>query len=161
VGPGRYTFDQTSNQFRNAAGELVELAEVQQKIGASMSRASKRLRLGEGDTLARLDADGISLLGRNSGAVPGGTKVSLKPLNSQTRTHAEGEVFQRFFNKGRSSDFGVLFVDRGFCASCGTKGGVGSLLRATGLKRVLAITPDGAFWINATRPSRLIPAVIN
>ena len=136
------------------------MAEVQQKVGASMARASKRLRLVAGDTLARLDADGVSLLGRNSGAVPGGTRVTLTPLNAQTRTHAEGEVFQRFFNKGRSSDFGVLFVNRGFCASCGTRGGVGSLLRATGLNRVLAITPDGAFWIDATRPSRLIPAVI-
>jgi hypothetical protein len=58
-----------------------------------MSRAKRRLGMDETDTLARLDVDGKSLLGRNSGAVEGKTNVGLKPLNAQTRTHAEGEAF--------------------------------------------------------------------
>jgi hypothetical protein len=125
-----------------------------------MDRAARHLGLGADDTLARLDVGGRSLLGRNSGAIAGGTDVSLRPLNAVIRTHAEGEVFQRFFNKGFGGETGVLFVNRGFCASCGKNGGVGSLLRATGLDRVIAITPDGTFLINASRPSRLTPITI-
>ena len=78
---GRFTFDEAAQQFRNGAGELIELSEVQRVVNASMDRAAGRLGLGVDDTLARLDADGISLLGRNSGAVEGGTSVTLRPLN--------------------------------------------------------------------------------
>ena len=115
-----------------------------------MDRAARRLGLGADDTLARLDVGGRSLLGRNSGAVAGVLTFPYA-LNAVTRTHAEGEVFQRFFNKGFGGETGVLFVNRGFCASCGKNGGVGSLLRATGLDRVTAVTPDGTFLINATQ----------
>ena len=160
IGGGRFTFDEAAQQFRNGRGDLVPFSEVQSKVGASLERSARRLGLGEGDTLARLDVGGRSLLGRNSGAVPGGTNVGLRPLNPITRTHAEAEVFQRFANKGFGGETGVLFVNRGFCASCGRNGGVGSLLRATGLQRVVAVTPDGTFIINATKPSAPIPITI-
>jgi hypothetical protein len=100
------------------------------------------------------------VLGRNSGAVDGGTNVELRPLNPLTRKHAEGEVFQRFADKGFEGSRGVLWVDRGFCDACGQNGGVGSLLRATEMEQVLAITPDGTFIINASRPSRLMPVTV-
>ncbi len=158
---GRYTFDFEAMRFRDAQGDFVPFEQVQQRTFASMERARARLNFPEGEnTLARLDADGRSLLGRNSGAVEGGTDVTLRPLNAQTRTHAEGEVFQRFFDKGMSANEGVLWVDRGFCGSCGTRGGVGSLLLATRMERVIAVTPDGVFLINASRPSTPIPITI-
>ena len=158
---GKYTFDFEAMQFRNAVGDLVPFEQVQARTMASIGRARARLGMTLGDdTLARLDVNGRSLLGRNSGAVEGGTNVTLRPLNAQTRTHGEGEVFQRFFDTGWEAEEGVLWVDNGFCGSCGRSGGVGSLLRATGMKRVLAITPDGTFMITAARPSTPIPITI-
>jgi hypothetical protein len=52
-----------------------------------------------------LNVNGRLSIGRNSGAVDGGTNVTLRPLNAQTRTHAEGEAFQRYFDKASSYPF--------------------------------------------------------
>src|SRR4029079_13229216 len=83
-----------------------------------------------------------------------GRPVTLKPLNAGTRGQAEGDVFQQAYDAGQSADEATLYVDRPLCPYCGDKGGVGSLMRATGIKKLRVVAPDGEFTIDATvRPS--------
>jgi hypothetical protein len=100
-------------------------------------------------TAARLDIDGQTFYGRNAHGMP----IDIKPLNAQTPDHAEAHVFQQAKNAGARSDFATIYVDRDFCRSCGRSGGVGSLMRGTGVKELEAHTPDGRFRITAERPS--------
>jgi len=153
---GRLSFDFEVMGFRTETGEIIPFEQVQGRVWAAMGRARVRLRYPEGEhTLARLEIGKRILLGRNSKA--GGVASTLKPLNNATATHAEGEVFQRLFDKGWTPKEGFLWVDRPLCPYCGDYGGIGSLLRATGMTRVVVATPDGTFMITAARPSTPIP----
>ena len=106
-------------------------------------------------TAARLDVDGQSIYGRNGTQIP----VDIK-VNAQSRTHAETHAFQQMKNKGYQSDTAVLYVDNKFCRPC-ERGGVGTLMRATGVKEVLAFTPQGTFLITAKQPSSAKPIALD
>lgn len=100
-------------------------------------------------TAARLQLDGHDpLFGRNGH----GRSVDIK-VNAQTRTHAEGDVFQQAKDAGITARTGTLHVDRGFCRSCGATGGVGSLMRGIGMEELIAHTPSGRYRITADWPS--------
>ena len=103
-------------------------------------------------TASRLDIDGQSFYGRNGHGMPTDIKV-----NAQTKTHAEGQSFQRaknFFGGNAPVKEATLYVDRNFCKSCGPYGGVGSLMRGLGIDRLTVHSPAGTFMIDATkRPS--------
>lgn len=99
-------------------------------------------------TAARLDIDGQTFYGRNAHHLP----LDMGKLNSYTRDHAEAHVFQQAKNAGATGKTAVLYVDNAFCRPC-EKGGVGSLMRATGVDEILAVTPEGSFTITASRPS--------
>jgi hypothetical protein len=103
-------------------------------------------------TAARLDAGGQSFYGRNAHNRP----IDIR-VNAQTKTHAEADVFQQAKNAGITADTATLFVDRDLCDSCGDYGGVGSLLRGTGIKQVVVVSPSGRFLITADRPSVPVP----
>lgn len=75
------------------------------------------------------------------------------PLNAQTRRHAEAEVFQQALNKGLQAEKVITYVDWKLCDACGPNGGIGSMLRATGISAVEVVVPDGRFLISANRPS--------
>ncbi|AEV86836.1 SON protein [Actinoplanes sp. SE50] len=100
------------------------------------------------DTAARLDVGGQIFYGRN-----GKGKVTDIPVNAYTRDHAEGDVFQQAKNAKITADRAVMYVDRPLCDGCGAYGGVGSLLRGTGIKEVVVVAPNGRFLITAARPS--------
>lgn len=107
-------------------------------------------------TASRLDVDGQSFYGRNGHGMPTDIKV-----NAQTKTHAEGQSFQRaknFFGGNAPVKEATLHVDRDFCKSCGPNGGVGSLMRGLGIDRLTVHSPSGTFIIDATkRPSIPVP----
>ena len=101
-------------------------------------------------TAARLRVGKRVFYGKNAHGRP--TDIFV---NGQTKTHAEGDVFQQAKNAGASSREGTLWVDRDFCASCGDNGGVGSLMRGIGMDRLLVHVPSGDYIIDATkRPSK-------
>jgi MafB19-like deaminase len=74
-------------------------------------------------------------------------------VNAQTKGHAEADVFQQAKNEGISAATAQLYVDHPLCDSCGVKGGLGTLMRATGVKYLVAYTPEGIYRITAARPS--------
>jgi RHS repeat-associated protein len=109
------------------------------------------------DTAARLAIGDRVFFGRNAPAQQG-RPVTLKPLNAITRTHAEGDVFQQAADAGLLNQAkAVLHVDRDLCDSCGLYGGLGSLIRAIGLKELIVYTPSGRFIATGARPFRLTP----
>ncbi|MBM7774763.1 RHS repeat-associated protein [Actinokineospora baliensis] len=99
-------------------------------------------------TAARLDVGGQSFYGRNAHDLP----VDMK-VNAQTRTHAEGHAFQQAKNAGATGERATLYVDRDLCRSCGRYGGLGSLMRATGVSELVVHSPAGRFLVTASRPS--------
>jgi hypothetical protein len=103
-------------------------------------------------TASRLDVGDQSFYGRNGH----GMDVTV-PTNAYTRTHAEAQSFQSALNAGARADRVTMYVDRPMCDACGIKGGVGSLLRGTGIKEVEVVAPNGRFLITAERPSVPIP----
>jgi hypothetical protein len=95
------------------------------------------------DTAARLDIAGASLFGRNAHDLA----IDF-PINPVSAGHAEAEAFQQARSLGLSSDSAVLYVTRPLCGSCGkgvTGGGFGvsSMMKATGVKALTIITPEG------------------
>lgn len=74
-------------------------------------------------------------------------------VNRYTKYHAEGDVFQQALDQGLQAERAVMYVDRPLCDACGRYGGVGSLLRQTGIEAVEVVAPDGRFLITAEQPS--------
>ena len=104
-------------------------------------------------TASRLDVPGSDpFYGRNAHDVP----ITMR-VNAQTATHAEAASFQQALNAGARADRVTLYVDRPLCDACGANGGIGSMLRATGIKEVEVVAPNGRFLITADRPSVPIP----
>lgn len=100
-------------------------------------------------TAAQLEIAGQKFQGRNAHK----RTIDIK-ANAQTKTHAEADVFQQVKDAGIKVKEAVLYVDRDFCRSCGTNGGVGSLMRGVGIERLIVHNPSGRFVIDATkRPS--------
>jgi hypothetical protein len=99
-------------------------------------------------TVARLDIGGQRFYGRSGH----GREIDID-VNAQTETHAEADVFQQAKNAGVSAGTAQLYVDHPLCESCGVRGGLGTLMRATGVKYLVAYTPDGIYRITAARPS--------
>jgi hypothetical protein len=56
-----------------------------------------------------------------------------------------------------SADTATMYVDRHPCGASGDNCGIRSLMRGTGIKILILVTPRGAFEVTADRPSRLIP----
>jgi MafB19-like deaminase len=111
-------------------------------------------RTSEADpTVGRLDIGGRTFYGTSRH----GRRLTIK-VNATTRDHAEADVFQQALDEGVTAPTAQLYVDRGLCDSCGVKGGLGTLMRATGVKYLVVYTPDGrAYRITAQRPSVPIP----
>jgi hypothetical protein len=103
-------------------------------------------------TASRLDVGGLQFYGRNAHDL----QITMK-VNAQTATHAEAHSFQQARNAGATADRATMYVDRSLCDACGKNGGIGSLLRGTGIKEVEIVAPNGRFLIRATRPSTPIP----
>lgn len=100
-------------------------------------------------TAARLDVPGATpLYGKNAH----GREITMR-VNRYTKFHAEGDVFQQALTKELHADQAVLYVDRPLCDACGRYGGIGSLLRQTGIRAVEIVAPDGRFRITADKPS--------
>jgi deoxycytidylate deaminase len=75
------------------------------------------------------------------------------PVNAGTRTHAEADAFQQAKDHGVKADTAYWYVDHELCAFCGDSGGLGSLLRGTGIRQVIVVDPTGRYLITAARPS--------
>jgi hypothetical protein len=74
-------------------------------------------------------------------------------VNAQTKTHAEAMAFQQAKTAAVSSKQAVWYVDHSLCAACGVNGGLGSLMRQTGVNELFVHSPDGWFLIRAQQPS--------
>jgi hypothetical protein len=144
-------------EARTAGQVLREGEQLTQEQAALRDLAAFRAREGmpvagsaeDVHTAARLDVPGSDpLYGRNAHDL----EITMR-VNAQTRTHAEAQAFQQALNDGLKADRATMYVDRPLCDACGRYGGIGSMLRATGIKAVEIVAPDGRFLITADRPS--------
>jgi len=96
-------------------------------------------------TLAILKINGKEYRGINSSAQDPKTKITLKKVNAITKTHAEAEAVQKAIDDGAAgtAEDAELFVDRDPCKSCGPSGGLRSLARNLGVKRLTVHSPSG------------------
>jgi len=103
-------------------------------------------------TFARLEIDGAAFDGVNSGIQNPKTKITLERVNAQTKLHAEGEAVQKAIDAGKygKAQVAEMWVDRPPCTSCGPKGGLRSLARNLGVKRLIVHYPGGHIVVTPT-----------
>ena len=96
-------------------------------------------------TAAVLIINGKAYEGVNSSIQNPKTKITLKKVNAQTKTHAEAEAVQKAINDGAAgtAEEAELHVDRDPCQACGHFGGLRSLARNLGVKRLVVHSPSG------------------
>ncbi|MDG4596454.1 MAG: deaminase [Candidatus Contendobacter sp.] len=116
-----------------------------------MEKVRERLKLpkaGSHDdvsTVAILKINGKEYQGVNSKNQNPKTKITLVRVNAQTKTHAEAEAVQKAINDGAAgtAEEAELHVDRDPCRACGPAGGLRSLARNLGVKRLVVHSPSG------------------
>ena len=96
-------------------------------------------------TVAILKINGKEYQGVNSKNQNPKTKITLVRVNAQTKTHAEAEAVQKAINDGAAgtAEEAELHVDRDPCRACGPAGGLRSLARNLGVKRLVVHSPSG------------------
>jgi hypothetical protein len=94
----------------------------------------------DASTVARLDIGSESFYGVNAH-----DEAINVVANAQSRTHAEGQAFQRGAGSLEASGEtrGVLYVDRELCRACGDFGAVRSMTEQLGLLHLDVYTPSG------------------
>ncbi|MBD2392181.1 deaminase [Aphanizomenon flos-aquae NRERC-008] len=105
----------------------------------------------DGSTIAKLEIDGQSFFGINSGSNPYRRQITLK-VNYYSKTHAEADVFQQVKDAGITGKKARLVVDRDLCDACGLRGGVNSMAYQLGIEELEIITPSGTKIIEVTPP---------
>lgn len=108
---------------------------------------------GDTATLAKLEINGKSYDGINSGLQNPRRPITLERVNAQTRTHAEAEAVQKAVNDGMSGTTrrAEMWTDRDPCAACGTSGGLRSLARNLGVDELVVHSPSGTQVFTPTR----------
>ena len=104
-------------------------------------------------TLSRLEINGKSFDGINSGLQDPKTPITLERVNAQTKTHAEAEAVQKAINSGMkgTSSQAEMWIDRDPCAACGESGGLRSLARNLGVDELVVHSPSGTQTFTPTQ----------
>jgi len=118
-----------------------ELAEYRQQLGLPPAGSDR-----DRATIAKLEIDGNSFFGINSGSNPHPRKITMT-VNPISRTHAEADAFQQMFDAGIKGTKGRLIVDRDLCRACGRNGGVRGMARQLDLEELEVISPSGSQMI--------------
>ncbi len=125
---------------------------VDEVAAALQDLAVFRSELGmHGGTLARLDINGTSIYGMS------GHGQDIKyVLNGNSIDHAEADVFQQAINKGVNGKSATLYIDNpnGPCGACGQNGGIGSMLRGSGIDEVDVFWPTGSDFFSSARKTK-------
>jgi hypothetical protein len=104
-------------------------------------------------TLSRLEINGKSFDGINSGLQNPKSGITLDRVNAQTKTHAEAEAVQRAVDAGMQGQAkrAEMWVDRDPCDSCGKYGGLRSLARNLGVDELVVHSPSGTQVFTPTK----------
>jgi hypothetical protein len=165
-------------KYRKATGNLSldYVAKVRRELGIPPIGEDKKLKdagiLKSEQTVAVLEADGVQIWGRNGWGVDVGGYEELRKewlksggkrnpsvTNSQTYSHAEGDVFWHLYKHRKKNRIlggsATMVVDRPLCKPCASNSGVRSLVEEVGLDELIVITPDNKQGIKITpRPDR-------
>jgi hypothetical protein len=115
-----------------------ELAEYRHQLGLPPAGSD-----GDRATIAKIEIDGNSFFGINSGSNPHPRKITMT-VNPISRTHAEADAFQQMLDAGIKGGKGRLIVDRDLCRACGRNGGVRGMARQLDLEELEVISPSGS-----------------
>ncbi|MBH8609417.1 hypothetical protein, partial [Thermoactinomyces sp. CICC 10521] len=158
-------------KYQKAKGDidLQYVAQVRKQLGLPSLKEDDILIqkdvLKSGNTVAVLESDGVQIWGRSGWGVDVGGYSELRKewakgkigklgvprekfaVNSQTYTHAEGDVFWHLYQYRKKHNIlggkATLVVDRPFCGPCGDGRGVQNLVEEVGLDELIVKTPDG------------------
>jgi hypothetical protein len=127
---------------------FAELAQRRQALGLPPAGAAD-----DAATLSRLEINGQSFDGINSGLQNPKTPITLERVNAQTKTHAEAEAVQKAINGGMKGTVkqAEMWVDRDPCAACGESGGLRSLARNLGVDELVVHSPSGSQTFTPTK----------
>ena len=115
-----------------------ELAKIRSELGlpAAGSAADK-------STLAMTELDGEKIFGISAHGQP------VSGVNAISASHAEIDVLNQIKQQGidvSGKDL-TMYVDRAPCKACGQNGGIRSMVRQLGLRKLTVVSPDGPMII--------------
>ncbi|MEA5554426.1 deaminase [Anabaena cylindrica UHCC 0172] len=122
------------------------MAEYRQRLGLPPAGSET-----DKSTIAKLEIDGQSFFGINSGSNPYSRQITFK-VNPISKTHAEADAFQQVKDAGLTGKKARLVVDRDLCDACSLRGGVNSMAYQLSIEELEIITPSSSKTIQITPP---------